>query len=200
MSLPIVHYGHPVLREKGARIESITPEIEGLIQQMFDTMYEAAGIGLAAHQVARALQLTVIDVRDVEDRPSSMEIQGKPVPVKDHMPLVLINPEIKPFGESAQGPEGCLSFPEIYADVVRHESVEVRALDAQGKRIEFRAHGLLSRAVQHEFDHLQGILFIDRMSREIKQGFQAELDALQAATKLELKQGASLSTARGERM
>src|SRR4030095_6259047 len=98
MILPITKYGNPILRQKGARIEKITPEIEELVQNMFETMYAAAGVGLAAQQVGQALRLTIIDVRGVKDRPSSLELQGEPADVKAFMPLVLINPEIKPFG------------------------------------------------------------------------------------------------------
>lgn len=183
MILPIVQYGHPVLRQKGARVESITPEIQQLIADMLETMRDANGVGLAAQQVARALQLTVVDVTGVEDRPSTLQIDGKPARVERHMPLVLINPEIRPFGESLAGLEGCLSFPEIAADIVRPESVEVRALNEKGEAVTFAAGGLLARAVQHEFDHLQGILFIDRMSRDVKAGLQPELAAMQAETK-----------------
>src|SRR5687767_15032246 len=163
MILEIVKYGHPVLRAKGARIEKITPEIKQLMADMFDTMHAAAGVGLAAQQVGRPLQLTVIDVRGVKDRPSTLELDGKPADVAGYMPVVLINPEIRPFGDPAKGPEGCLSFPEIYSDITRPASVEVRALNAEGQPIHFIAGGLLSRAVQHETDHLNGILFIDRM-------------------------------------
>src|SRR5947208_12899642 len=132
MVLPIVKYGHPVLRQKGERIEKITPEIEQLVADMFDTMHSAAGVGLAAQQIGKALQLTVIDVRAVKDRPSTMEVDGQPVDVAAHMPVVLINPEIRPFGDAATGPEGCLSFPEIYSDIIRPQSVEVRALNKEG--------------------------------------------------------------------
>jgi len=187
MVLEITRFGNPVLRQKGARIEKITPEIQQLVKDMFETMYEAAGVGLAAQQVGRALQLTVIDVRGVKDRPSTMEIDGKEVDVKEHMPLALINPEIKAFGNPATGPEGCLSFPEIYSDIARPEFVEVTATNAEGKQFSFRAGGLLSRAVQHEVDHLNGILFIDRMSTEAKRELKAELDELQTATKAALK-------------
>ena len=200
MILPIVKYGHPALRQKGAPVDTLTPEIRHLIDDMLETMHAEHGVGLAAQQVGRPLLITVVDVTGVQDRPSTLEIDGRSLPPESRMPLVLINPEITPFGESAAGPEGCLSFPEIYAEISRPQSVTVRAVNENGEWRTFKCGGLLSRAVQHEFDHLQGILFIDRMSREIKQGFQAELDALQAATKLELKQGASLSTARGERM
>ncbi len=188
MILPIVKYGHPVLRQKGARIEVITPEISKLIEDMFETMHEAAGIGLAAQQVARALQLAIIDVRPVKDRPSTLELNGKPADVPGFMPLVLINPVIKPYGNTATGPEGCLSFPEIYADIARPEFVEVSAQNAKGQPIEFKAGGLLSRAIQHEVDHLNGILYIDRMTRDVKLELKAELDELQQETKASLEQ------------
>src|SRR5258708_26796932 len=99
------------------------------------------------------------------------------------MPLVLLNPEVKPVGDPAIGPEGCLSFPEIFADIKRPESVEVTALNEKGKKITFRCGGLLARAVQHEADHLNGILFIDRMDAESKRELKPELEALQAETK-----------------
>jgi peptide deformylase len=183
MILPIVQYGHPVLRQKGAKIAKITPAIQQLIADMFETMYAAAGVGLAAQQVGEALQLTVLDVRAAKDRPSTLEWRGQPSEVASFMPLVLINPAIKPFGDPGTGPEGCLSFPEIYADITRPESVEVVALDAKGEQIEFKAGGLLARAVQHEIDHLNGILFIDRMSAASKTELKPELESLQSATK-----------------
>ena len=187
MILPIVKYGHPVLRQKGARIEEITPTITQLIDDMFETMHAVAGIGLAAQQVAQALQLTVIDVRGVKDRPSTLELDGQPTDLAAFMPLVLINPELKPIGESVPGPEGCLSFPEIYEDIARPASVEVTALNAKGKPIQFKAGGLLARAIQHETDHLNGILFIDRMATKTKQALKPELEALQAETKAALQ-------------
>ena len=187
MILPIVKYGNPALRKKGERIETVTPEIKQLIADMFETMEANHGVGLAAQQVGRALQLTVIDVRGVKDRPSTLELKGKPAEVSDLMPLVLINPEITPASAPAAGAEGCLSFPEIFAEISRPESVDVKALNEKGKPIEFRCGGLLARAVQHETDHLNGILFIDRMDRKTKDEIRAELDALQAATKSELK-------------
>src|SRR2546422_1837188 len=187
MILSIVKYGHPALRQKGARIESITPEVETLIADMLETMYKAAGIGLAAQQVGRAVQLTVLDVRAAKDRPSTLEIDGKAADVAAFMPMALINPAVRPFGDPASGPEGCLSFPEIYADITRPESVEVEALNAKGEKMHFKAGGLLSRAIQHEVDHLNGILFIDRMASEDKTALKADLDALQAATRTTLK-------------
>jgi peptide deformylase len=186
MILPIVKYGHPALRQRGVPIGSITPDIQRLVADMFETMYAAAGVGLAAQQVGRALRVTVIDVREVKDRPSTLELKGQPADVAAFMPLALINPELKPLGAPVSGPEGCLSFPELFADITRPESVQVTALNAQGERLEFTAGGLLARAIQHEVDHLNGILFIDRMSSETKRAHQAELDALQAETKAAL--------------
>jgi len=186
MILKVVKYGHPTLRKKGARIEKITPEIRELIDNMFETMYDARGVGLAAQQVARALQLTVIDVREISsERPSTLELKGEPADVAEFMPLVLINPEVKPVGEPVAGPEGCLSFPEVYADISRPESIDVVALNGDGERIEFRCGGLLARAVQHEVDHLNGILFIDRMDSETKEELKPQLEEIREATKKE---------------
>jgi peptide deformylase len=187
MILDVIKYGHPALRQKGARIAAVTPDIKKLIADMFETMTEKHGVGLAAQQVDRALRLTVIDVREVKDRPSWLELDGKPADLNAFMPLVLINPELESGGEPVAGGEGCLSFPEIYAEITRPESVAVKALDAKGKPIEFRCGGLLARVVQHEADHLNGILFIDRMSKAVKEELQPQLDALQAATKAELQ-------------
>jgi peptide deformylase len=188
MILEVIKYGNPILRQKGARIEAITPEIKQLIADMFETMEAANGVGLAAQQIGRALQLTVIDVScvDEKERPSTLELDGKPADVKKLMPLTLINPEVKPVNDPVTGGEGCLSFPEIYAEISRPESVDVTALNAKGERIHFRCGGLLAKAVQHEVDHLNGLLFIDRMDKKTKAELKPELDFLQAETKAEL--------------
>jgi peptide deformylase len=186
MILEVTKYGDPILRKKGARIESVTAPIQALIADMFETMHAHKGIGLAAQQVGHALQLTVLDLREVTDRPSTLERDGKPLAVEEFMPLVLLNPELKPLNDAVLGPEGCLSFPELYGDVLRPESVEVTALDQAGKAVKFRCGGLLARAIQHEADHLNGILFIDRMDRKSKDAIRDDLDALQAETKARL--------------
>ena len=183
MKLPVVQYGHPVLRQKGARIEKITPEIQQLIADMLETMYHAKGVGLAAQQVGRALQLTVIDVREITDRPSTLELNGAPADPASIMPLALINPEWKPVNDPVAGPEGCLSFPEIYADIPRPESIDVTATNEKGEQISFRAGGLLSRAIQHEYDHLHGILFIDHMDKPTLKKIKPELDGISYATR-----------------
>ena len=189
MLLTVVKYGTPVLRQKGARIEPVTAKAQQLAADMLETMYAYKGIGLAAQQVGLALQVTVLDVRGVTDRPSTLEVNGKPVDVAGFMPLVLINPEARPARESkdATGPEGCLSFPEIFADITRPGLVDVKALNEHGKTLEFRCGGLLARAIQHEIDHLHGILFIDRMDKATKAQLRPDLEALQAETKALLK-------------
>ena len=187
MPLTVVKYGTPVLRQKGGRIDSITPTIRKLAADMLETTYAYRGIGLAAQQVGLAVQLTVIDMRGVTDRPSSLELKGQPADVNGFMPLVLINPEVKPVGQPVSGPEGCLSFPEIYADITRPDTVDVKALNLDGQPLEFRCGGLLARVVQHESDHLNGILFIDRMDKKTKEELRDELELLMASTKAGLK-------------
>ncbi|HNQ74325.1 MAG TPA: peptide deformylase [Verrucomicrobiota bacterium] len=183
MILEVLKYGHPVLRQKGAQLSRVTAEHRQLIADMFETMYAAHGIGLAAQQVGHALQLTVLDLRGVKDRPSTLVVAGKTLDVGQFMPLVLINPEIQPLNAAVLGPEGCLSFPELYGDVLRPESVLVKAWNAQGESFSFQCGGLLARAVQHEADHLNGILFIDRMDRKSKDDIREALETLQAETK-----------------
>ena len=166
MVLDIVKYGDPVLRQKGECVENITPELTQLIDDMLETMHDAHGIGLAAQQIGRALQLTTVDVTGVEDRPSRMEVNGEKVNPENYMPLILFNPKWTSVGNMTEaGPEGCLSFPEVYGDVKRPEEIDVTAMDEKGEAVAFRCGGLLARAIQHEWDHLQGILFIDRISR-----------------------------------
>jgi peptide deformylase len=179
----IVIYRDPVLRAKGKRIEQIDDDIRSFAEDMLETMYEANGVGLAAQQVGRALQLTVIDVSDAESRPSQMWIAGEEVDPKDHMPLILINPEVQLGEELEIGTEGCLSFPEITAEIPRATKVKVTAQDLLGNRIEFEAAGLLGRAVQHETDHLNVILFIDRMSSATKAALAGKLKRMAAESK-----------------
>ncbi len=178
MVLDIVKYGHPTLRTKGEKIKRIDDELRELVDDMLDTMRAANGVGLAAQQVDRALQLTVIDITEVEDRPSQMWINGEAVEVAEYMPMVLINPVVEPDGNPDTGVEGCLSFPEISADITRPSRVAVKARNLDGELIEFTADGLLSRAVQHEVDHLNGVLFIDRMNSAVKAGLKSKLKRL----------------------
>ena len=168
MRLSILQYGDPILRTKGKPIDKIDPRIRELAQNMVETMHAANGVGLAAQQIGEALQLTVLDVSEVEDRPSTMKLNGESIDPKTAMPLVLINPQIDLGAETEKGTEGCLSFPEITGEIVRAKSITVRAQNLDGEPIEIETTGFLGRAVQHEVDHLNGILFIDRMSSAAK--------------------------------
>ena len=179
MILPILQYGDPILRAKGKRIEQFDDRIRELAANMIETMHAAHGVGLAAQQVGEDLQLTVLDVSAVEDRPSMLKVDGTDVDPKTAMPLVLINPEIELLGETEIGVEGCLSFPEITGDIERAQSVRVRAQNLEGDTTEFEAGGLLARAIQHEHDHLHGILFIDRMRSAAKAALSSRLRRLQ---------------------
>jgi len=179
MILPILQYGDPILRAKGRQIEQIDDRIRELAANMIETMHAAHGVGLAAQQVGEDLQLTVLDVSAVEDRPSMLKVDGTDVDPKTAMPLVLINPEIELLGETEIGVEGCLSFPEITGDIERAQSVRVRAQNLEGDTTEFEAGGLLARAIQHEHDHLHGILFIDRMRSAAKAALSSRLRRLQ---------------------
>jgi len=180
MILEIVQYGHPALRTKGRRIDKIDDNLRQLISDMVETMYDADGVGLAAQQVGRPLQLCVLDVADVKDRPSAMRIGGRPVSIAEHMPLVLINPEVETFGKERKANEGCLSFPGLTAGIVRPASVRVKAQTIDGEPIEFEADGLLARAVLHENDHLQGVLFIDRMDPKERKALEPELESFRS--------------------
>jgi peptide deformylase len=183
MILPILEYGDPMLRAKGKPIDIMNDRIRELAANMIETMHAANGVGLAAQQVGEALQLTVLDVSLVEDRPSTLKVDGKEVEPKAAMPLVLINPEIELHGAAETGVEGCLSFPEITGDIERARSVIVRAQTLEGDTIEIEASGFLARAIQHEGDHLNGILFIDRMNSAAKAALSSRLKRLQKETR-----------------
>jgi peptide deformylase len=192
MILPILQYGDPILRAQGERIEKIDQRIRELATNMLETMHAAHGVGLAAQQIGEALQLTVLDVSAVEDRPSTLKLSGKDIDPTTAMPLVLINPEIELRGETELGVEGCLSFPEITGDIERAQSVLVRAQTLEGEMFQIEASGLLARAIQHEHDHLQGILFIDRMSSAAKAALSSRLKRLQKETKRGVRHRESL--------
>jgi peptide deformylase len=159
--LKVARMGHPVLRTKALPVpvpDIQTPRIQRLVDDMFDTMREYAGIGLAAPQVHESLRVFVAGLRDAE--------VVTPMTDDVDMPFItLINPEVVPVGaETDEGWEGCLSIPDIRGKVIRPSAVRVRAHDRTGRRIELVAEGLPARVIQHETDHLDGILFFDRMA------------------------------------
>ena len=154
--LPIYETPDPILRQISSPVEEITPELQTLIDDMFATMYAAPGIGLAAIQVGEPKRLLVIDLQEPEEE------EGEPV----RNPLVFINPEILETSETTRPyQEGCLSVPDQYADVLRPDRVRARWLDRDGSQREEWIDGLLAVCLQHEIDHLNGVLFIDHLSR-----------------------------------
>jgi peptide deformylase len=153
---PIIEAPDPLLRQVSSPVESITPEIQTLIDDMFETMYAAPGIGLAAIQVGVPKRILVMDIQD------PVEEGGEPV----LNPMVFINPEILRASDTPRPyNEGCLSVPDHYAEVDRPDSVRARWLDREGNVHEEEIEGMLATCLQHEMDHLEGILFIDYLSR-----------------------------------
>jgi len=146
----VVKYPDPVLVKAGEPVTEFTPELAKFVDEMFDSMYAAQGIGLAAPQISVSKQITVIDI-SFKERPEDK--------------IVLINPEVIDRRGKQYEDEGCLSLPEIYEKVQRDEWVKVRAQNVKGEFFEVEGDGLLARALLHEIDHLHGILFIDRLSR-----------------------------------
>jgi peptide deformylase len=143
--LKVRKYGDPILRRRAEAVRDVTPEIRRLAADMIDTMYDEAGLGLAAPQVGESIRLIVVGDERGRD------------------PRALLNPVITEEGGEVTAEEGCLSIPGIFAEVSRAEWVQLQAADLEGNPISIRARGLLSRAYQHELDHLDGILFIDRL-------------------------------------
>jgi peptide deformylase len=143
--LKVRRYGDPVLRRRAVSIDAVTPELRRLVDDMTDTMYDEVGIGLAAPQVGHSVRLLVVG-----------DEEGRGV-------QVLVNPVITESGGSVTAEEGCLSLPGIFADVTRAQWVKLEARDLEGRPIAITARGLRSRVFQHEIDHLDGVLFIDRL-------------------------------------
>ncbi len=188
MSLRIVHYNEPVLRTKGEHVISFDARLVKLAEQMLAAMYEAGGIGLAAQQVGRALQLCVVDLREAEEK-FSWKIDGARPPLDLFMPLVIANPKVKvtPGTPETRFEEGCLSFPKIRGDVCRPNAITVTFQDEQGVPHELSCDGLFSRCIQHEVDHLNGVLFIERMDQAARAGIAEAVKILAKETKAAAK-------------
>lgn len=173
MVLEIVKYGAKVLREKAESVTAITPALQHLAVDMIETMHHARGVGLAAQQVGRLERLCVIDIPedcdDEEDAAFNAPIQ---------MPLVLFNPEIVACEGSVKDKEGCLSFPKIGGSIVRAAQVTCQYTDMGGVAQIITARGYLARALQHEIDHLNGILYIDHMTAVERLQYSAKLKKL----------------------
>lgn len=155
----IVTYGEDSLRTKGVPVTEITEDIRALVRDMLESMQAARGVGLAASQIGRKEAICVIDVPADAERPGCVEFN-----TLIEMPMILINPEITATSGKQRDEEGCLSFPEIAVHLTRALEVSVAYTDLGGIRQTLTARGLLARAIQHECDHLDGVLLVDRMS------------------------------------
>ncbi len=192
MILPIVLYDDPVLRAKGKPVAVVTDDIRRLAENMLETMRDAHGVGLAAQQVGVALQLAVVDVSHDPQCVTYVRVNGVETKLEDIMPLVFTNPQLELGKEKITAEEGCLSFPDLRDDIRRSASLKATLTLINGTTIVLETDGLLSRAIQHETDHLNGVLFIDRFSAARKLGLKRRLrmlmedweeDRIQAAKK-----------------
>lgn len=188
MSLRIVHYNDPVLRQKGEKVTTFDAALAKFAAGMVEAMHAAAGIGLAAQQVGRAIQLCVVDLRSAE-ADFVWELDGVKLPLDLFMPLVIANPQIKVTAKTDVliYEEGCLSFPKIRADVDRPDAITVKFQDERGLAHTLSCDGLLSRCIQHEADHLNGILFIDRMEKKVRAKIDDDVKALAKETRAAAK-------------
>ncbi|MBT3667897.1 MAG: peptide deformylase [Opitutae bacterium] len=189
MALNISMYGESILTQKGKKITDFSNDLKKLYQDMLDTMYREEGIGLAAQQVGLALQFCVIDVPSHPEFPITCVLDGNSISPQLLMPMVLINPTIKFLpSDEYYYEEGCLSFPEIKADVARPELIIVQYQDIDGSTHNLECDGLLGRCIQHEVDHLNGILFIDRMEKDAYTEIKRDIQALKKQTQAMIKQ------------
>jgi peptide deformylase len=164
----IVQYGHPVLRQRCRPVTEVNEDLLALVDDMLETMVDAHGVGLAAPQVGVDLRLAVIDVSHDPEATPSLVVNGKPAELDEIMPLVFINPELE-FGQHKEfGMEGCLSIRGLRAEVKRPEAVKATLPQLDGSVLVVETDGLLARALQHEIDHLNGVLFIDRLPAATK--------------------------------
>lgn len=178
MILEIVQYGHPVLRQRCEPVGEVTDEIRQLVDDMLETMVDAHGVGLAAPQVGKALRLAVVDVSHDPECVSYLKVNGEDAELESIMPLVFINPVIE-FGQKKETDlEGCLSIDDVRADVRRPEAVKVKLPQLDGSVLEIETDGLLARALQHEIDHLNGVLFVDRLTSVAKLSARKKLKRL----------------------
>ena len=188
MLLEIVKYGNPILDKKGKMVTEFSGTISVLYQNMLDTMYKEEGIGLAAQQVGLAIQFCVIDVPSHPEYPITSILDGQSLSPQLLMPMCLINPEIQFLpSDEYYYEEGCLSFPEIKGDVAHPELISVQYQDLDGNPHKLECDGLLGRCIQHEVDHLNGILFTDRMERDVFSGIKKEVQMLKKNTQSILK-------------
>ncbi|PQJ29553.1 peptide deformylase [Rubritalea profundi] len=184
MILDIMQFGEPVLRKKCKPVEKVDAELESFVQQMIETMIDAEGVGLAAPQVGADIRLAIVDTAHDPECVTFFKVNGEDAKMEDFMPLVFINPQLEFSGPQETDMEGCLSIQEIRAKVKRRAIVKATLPQLDGSVLVIETDGLCSRAIQHEVDHLNGILFTDRISSSTKSRLKRKLKNL-AETKWE---------------
>ena len=190
MILRVTKYGEPILRETGKTITEFDQALASLADDMVDTMYDADGIGLAAQQIDRALQICVLDVRPPEgaEVPFTYSYDGKIPPLDLIMPMALVNPKVSIIDETEDVyEEGCLSFPGVNGKVTRPTGVRCEFQDTEGNHHIIEADGLLGRCILHEVDHLNGKLFTDRMDKRDLKKNESKIKKLKRASRDFLK-------------
>lgn len=178
MVLEITQYGDPILRKKCRKLEEVDEALLELAEHMLETMMDANGVGLAAPQVGKDIRMAVIDVSHDPECVTFLKVNGEDASMEDVMPLVFINPELELDGPRESDTEGCLSIDDIRANVRRPSIVKAKLQQLDGSVMELETDGLLSRAIQHEVDHLNGILFVDRISPAAKVSVKRKLRRL----------------------
>lgn len=182
MTLEIVHYGKSILHETGDHVTSFDEALKQLFDEMVKTMHREEGIGLAAQQIGRKLQFCVVDLRGYETD-FDYTIDGATPPLDLLMPIGMCNPKVETIeSEVTTYEEGCLSFPEIKGDVDRPDWIRCAYQDIEGNPHTITCNGILGRCIQHEVDHLNGILFIDRMKKKVLKKIQVAVNQLKAKT------------------
>jgi peptide deformylase len=182
--LPIHTYGHPILRKKAKPVRQVDDQLTKFVSDMFETMHHANGIGLAATQVGSLHRVIVVDISDVEEKThegvgGAVDALTAPVASSGLKKLVLINPEVVSSAGSWTMEEGCLSIPEVRDEVERPETVRVTYKDLEMRDHALQADGLLGRVLLHEIDHLNGILFIDRLGRVKRKLLRGRLNKIE---------------------
>ncbi|ADE55180.1 peptide deformylase [Coraliomargarita akajimensis] len=190
MRLRVTKYGEPILREVGAPVTEFNPELKQLAEDMIETMYAEEGIGLAAQQIDKALQICVVDVRPPEgaEVPYNYSFDGRQPPLDLIMPMAIINPKVTIIDDTEDVyEEGCLSFPDVRGRVHRPIGVRCEFQDTEGNPHIIEADGLLGRCILHEVDHLNGELFIDLMEKRDLRKNETRIKKLKRATRDFLK-------------
>ena len=189
MKLRVTQYGEPILKRQGKPIKHFDGDLKRLSEDMLETMYAEEGIGLAAQQIDKAIQICVVDLQlKSEEVEFNLSYDGKNIPIELLMPIVLVNPKLELETDYvSQYEEGCLSFPDIRGNIIRPDALRATFQDVEGAPHRLECNGILSRVIQHEVDHLNGVLFIERMEPQVLNMIESKVKKLRRNTRDYLK-------------